>query len=106
MGIGKLWIPGYLVFLGLATQLQHIFVDLSQAGGTDGLSVGDTAAVRVNRHTAAYVRFTGLDQGFLLAMFAETILRHVHDLCTYFRVLQLHNIDISWADTRHFKGGL
>jgi len=39
-----------LAVLGLAAELEHEFVDLAEARGSDRLAVGDEAAVGVDRH--------------------------------------------------------
>ena len=43
---------------------------------------------------------------FLFAVFAETVLGHVHDLCTRLGVLELRDVDVLGPDAGHLECGL
>src|SRR5205823_8416513 len=79
---------GYLPRSRPAAQLRDDLVDLTQSRSADGLSVGDTAAVGVDRERSADLRGAGGDQFLLLAVRTEPALGQVHDLRAALGVLE------------------
>ncbi len=77
---------------------------LAQAGGADGLTVGDEPAVGVDRHRAVDLGGAVGDELLLLAVGAEAVLGHVDDLGAGVGVLQLDDVDVLRADAGLLEG--
>ena len=104
VGEADLRLPGHLAVAGLAAQLRDDLVDLAQAGGADGLAVGDAAAVGVDRQPPPISVSPAGDHRFLLAVLAEAALGHVHDLGAALGVLELRDVDVVGADAGLLEG--
>src|SRR6185437_8459480 len=92
-----------LAAFGPATQLLDVLVDLAQARGADRLAARQAAAVGVDRQLAADPGCAFGDQLLLLAVGAEAVLGHVHDLGAGLGVLDLGHVDLRWADPGHLE---
>ena len=97
-------IAGHLTRTSGASQLQHVLVDLAESGRADRLTVGQAAAVGVDRQSAADLGLTGEDQLLLLTVGAQPGLGHVHQLGARFGVLDLGDIDIAGSDAGLLEG--
>src|SRR5688572_18613959 len=73
-------LAGDLPVTRLPAQLQDDLVDLAHARRADRLSVGEQPAVGVDRQPAADLGVAPGDHRLLLAVGAEAVLGHVHDL--------------------------
>ena len=104
MGISGLGVARYLSLTRGTAQLQDAFVDLPQTRGADRLAVRQAAAVGVDGQTARNVCLTLTQQDLLLAVSAETVFSHVHDLGSGLGVLQLGNINVLIAELDKLYG--
>src|SRR5581483_5315389 len=86
---------------GVAPQLEADLVDLPKARRADRLAVGDQPAVGVDRQAAADLRLAILDHPLLVAVGAEAVLGHVHDLGAGLRVLDLCDLYVLGPDAGH-----
>ena len=93
----------HLTVAGLTAELAHELVDLAQARGADRLTVGDEAAVGVDRHGAVDLGGAVGDELLLVAVGAEAVLGHVDDLRAGVGVLELDHVDVLGPDARPLR---
>ena len=106
MGVAHLRLIGDLSGTTLAAKLHADLMDLPESGCTHRFTVGQAAAVGIDRQFAADLGDAVGEQLFLITVRTKTIFGHVHDFCTDFGVLQLSDVDIVGTDTRQLEGGL
>ena len=78
--------------------VEHELVHLSDARCADGLTVGEQSAVGVDRQAAGDLGVAASDHLLLLAVLAEPVLGHVHDLRAHLGVLELGDVDVVGTD--------
>src|SRR4051795_6304364 len=89
VGEGGSGVAGDLAGACLAAQLQDALVDLAEAGGADGLAVGEAAAVGVHGNGAADLGGSFLDELLLVAVVAQAALGEMDELRAGLGVLKL-----------------
>src|SRR6185312_1374040 len=95
----------YLARAACAAQLDYVLVHLPQARGADRFAAGKAATVSVDRQSAVQPRAPLGKPLLLIAVYAEAVLGHMHDLGAGLGVLQLCNVDLLRADARRLKCG-
>src|SRR3989344_739504 len=89
MGITDPGVVRHLPAAAATAQLHCIFVYLPQPRRTDRFAAGEATAVGVDRQLAADLAPALGEPLFLVAVGAEAVFGHVHDLGARFGVLQL-----------------
>ena len=106
MGVPHLRLIGDLSGTTLAAKLHADLMDLPESGCTHRFTVGQAAAVGIDRQFAADLGDAVGEPLFLITVRTKTVFGHVHDFCTDFGVLQLRHINIFRSDAGQFKSGL
>ena len=105
LGVADARVTLNLAVAGLAAELKHELVDLAESGGSDRLTIGDEAAVGVDRHRTRDLCSAVGEKFLLVAVGTEAVLCHVDDLSASISVLNLDDINILGPDPSFFVGG-